>query len=96
MAGGQQQAAGVEQIAMAMQNINQATLQSLASTRQAEKAAQDLNNWLITSMNSSRTGIFRFLNNMRSTFTYSSERIANEMLPYLVIKHLAAGLDWGC
>jgi methyl-accepting chemotaxis protein len=43
-AGGQQQATGVEQIALAMQNINQATLQSLASTRQAEKAAQDLNN----------------------------------------------------
>jgi methyl-accepting chemotaxis protein len=43
-AGGQQQATGVEQIALAMQNINQATIQSLASTRQAEKAAQDLNN----------------------------------------------------
>jgi methyl-accepting chemotaxis protein len=43
-AGGQQQATGVEQIALAMQNINQATTQSLASTRQAEKAAQDLNN----------------------------------------------------
>ncbi len=43
MAGGQQQASGVEQIALAMQNINQATVQSLASTRQAEKAAQDLN-----------------------------------------------------
>jgi methyl-accepting chemotaxis protein len=42
-AGGQQQATGVEQIALAMQNINQATAQSLASTRQAEKAAQDLN-----------------------------------------------------
>jgi len=28
---------------MAMQNINQATVQSLASTRQAERAAQDLN-----------------------------------------------------
>jgi len=26
-----------------MQNINQATLQSLTSTRQAEKAAQELN-----------------------------------------------------
>jgi methyl-accepting chemotaxis protein len=26
-----------------MQNINQATTQSLSSTRQAEKAAQDLN-----------------------------------------------------
>jgi methyl-accepting chemotaxis protein len=33
----------VEQIAVAMQNINQATVQSLASTRQAEKAAQNLN-----------------------------------------------------
>jgi methyl-accepting chemotaxis protein len=33
----------VEQIALAMQNINQATVQSLASTRQAEKATQDLN-----------------------------------------------------
>jgi methyl-accepting chemotaxis protein len=43
-AGGQQQATGVEQISLAMQNINQATTQSLASTRQAEKAAQDLNN----------------------------------------------------
>jgi methyl-accepting chemotaxis protein len=43
VAGGQQQASGVEQIALAMQNINQATQQSLASTRQAEKAAQDLN-----------------------------------------------------
>jgi methyl-accepting chemotaxis protein len=27
-----------------MQNINQATVQGLSSTRQAEKAAQDLNN----------------------------------------------------
>jgi methyl-accepting chemotaxis protein len=43
VAGGQQQASGVEQIALAMQNINQATQQSLASTHQAEKAAQDLN-----------------------------------------------------
>jgi len=43
VAGGQQQASGVEQIALAMQNIHQATVQSLASTRQAEKAAQDLN-----------------------------------------------------
>jgi len=37
-----QQLTGVEQIALAMQNIDQATVQSLASTRQAEKAAQDL------------------------------------------------------
>jgi len=44
VAGGRQQASGIEQIAMAMQNINQATTQSLSSTRQAEKAAQDLNN----------------------------------------------------
>jgi len=43
VAGGQQQASGVEQIALAMQNIHQATVQSLASTRQTEKAAQDLN-----------------------------------------------------
>jgi methyl-accepting chemotaxis protein len=43
-AGGQQQAAEMAQIALAMQNINQATTQSLASTRQAEKAAQDLDN----------------------------------------------------
>jgi len=43
VASGRQQASGVEQIALAMQNINQATVQSLASTRQAEKAAQDLN-----------------------------------------------------
>jgi PAS domain S-box-containing protein len=42
VAGGRQQASGIEQIALAMQNINQATVQSLASTRQAEKAAQDL------------------------------------------------------
>lgn len=43
MAGGQQQAAGMEQISMAMQSINQVMLQSLASTHQAEKAAEDLN-----------------------------------------------------
>ena len=43
VAGGRQQAAGVEQIAMAMQNINQATVQSLTSTRQTERAAQNLN-----------------------------------------------------
>ena len=40
---GEQQASGVEQIALAMQSINQATAQSLSSTRQAEKAAQELN-----------------------------------------------------
>jgi methyl-accepting chemotaxis protein len=43
VAGGRQQAAGVEQIALAMRNINQATAQSLASTHQAEKTALDLN-----------------------------------------------------
>jgi hypothetical protein len=41
-AGGQQQATGIEQISLAMQNINQATAQSLDSTRQTEKAAQEL------------------------------------------------------
>jgi hypothetical protein len=39
VAGGRQQVAGVEQIALAMQNINHATAQSIATTRQAEKAA---------------------------------------------------------
>jgi methyl-accepting chemotaxis protein len=43
VAGGRQQASGIEQIAQAMGNINQATVQNLASTRQAEKTAQDLN-----------------------------------------------------
>jgi methyl-accepting chemotaxis protein len=43
VAGGRQQVSGIEQIAQAMGNINQATVQSLSSTRQAEKTAQDLN-----------------------------------------------------
>ncbi len=43
VAGGRQQVTGVEQIALAMQSINQATVQNLASTRQAERAAQNLN-----------------------------------------------------
>jgi methyl-accepting chemotaxis protein len=43
MAGGRQQVSGIEQIALAMQNINQATAQGLDSTRQAEKAVQELN-----------------------------------------------------
>jgi methyl-accepting chemotaxis protein len=43
MAGGRQQASGVDQIAVAMQNIAQATVQSLAGARQTENAAQDLN-----------------------------------------------------
>ena len=42
VAGGRQQASGVEQVAVAMQSINQAAVQGLASTRQAEKAARDL------------------------------------------------------
>jgi methyl-accepting chemotaxis protein len=42
-AGGRQQVAGMEQISVAISSINQATLQSLTSTRQAEKAAQNLN-----------------------------------------------------
>jgi methyl-accepting chemotaxis protein len=44
VAGGRQQVSGIEQIALAMQNINQATAQGLSSTRQTENAAQDLNN----------------------------------------------------
>jgi methyl-accepting chemotaxis protein len=39
----QQQAAGMDQIALAMQNIQQASTQNMASTRQVERAAQDLN-----------------------------------------------------
>jgi methyl-accepting chemotaxis protein len=42
VAGGQQQTTGMEQIAVAMGNINQVTTQSLASTRQAERSAQEL------------------------------------------------------
>ncbi|MBI4500596.1 MAG: methyl-accepting chemotaxis protein, partial [Gemmatimonadetes bacterium] len=38
-----QQAAGMGQIRQAMANIQEATQQNLASTRQAERAAQDLN-----------------------------------------------------
>lgn len=41
--GGQQQLSGIEQIVMAIQSINQTTVQNLASTRQTEKAAQNLN-----------------------------------------------------
>jgi methyl-accepting chemotaxis protein len=43
VAGGRQQASGVEQISIAMQNINQATVQSLSSTSQTEKATRNLN-----------------------------------------------------
>lgn len=42
VAGGQQQAAGMEQIAQAMEQISQAAVQALASTRQAEDSAQNL------------------------------------------------------
>ena len=38
-----QQAAGMQQIRQAMGNVHEATQQSLASTRQAERAAEDLN-----------------------------------------------------
>ncbi|MCX7683155.1 MAG: methyl-accepting chemotaxis protein, partial [Anaerolineae bacterium] len=43
VAGGRQQATGVEQVALAMQSIHQATLQGLESTRQVEQAAHRLN-----------------------------------------------------
>ncbi|MBN1875941.1 MAG: methyl-accepting chemotaxis protein [Anaerolineae bacterium] len=43
VASGRQQLSGIEQIALAMQNIDQATVQSLVSTRQMERAAQNLN-----------------------------------------------------
>ena len=42
VASAQQQTTGMEQIALAMENINQATMQNLASIRQAENSAQDL------------------------------------------------------
>jgi methyl-accepting chemotaxis protein len=42
VASAQQQTTGMEQIALAMDNINQATMQNLASIRQAENSAQDL------------------------------------------------------
>ena len=43
VAGGQQQRSGMEQIALVMGIINQATMQSLAGTRQTERSAQELN-----------------------------------------------------
>jgi methyl-accepting chemotaxis protein len=43
LGGGRQQQTGIEQIAHAMQTINQTTMQNLNSVRQAEKAAQNLN-----------------------------------------------------
>jgi methyl-accepting chemotaxis protein len=42
VASAQQQSTGMEQIALAIENINQATVQNLASIRQAENSAQDL------------------------------------------------------
>jgi len=39
----QQQVAGMDQVALAMRNIQQASTQNMASTRQVERAAQDLN-----------------------------------------------------
>ena len=42
VAGGQQQTSGMERIVVAMQNINQATVQTLSSMRQAERSAQEL------------------------------------------------------
>jgi methyl-accepting chemotaxis protein len=39
----QQQVAGTDQIALAMRNIQQASAQNMASTKQVERAAQDLN-----------------------------------------------------
>ncbi len=41
-ASAQQQLAGMDQVALAMQNINQASAQNVASTKQAEAAAQGL------------------------------------------------------
>ncbi len=42
-AGGRQQLVGVEQVATTMQHINQATTQNVASSRQTESAARNLN-----------------------------------------------------
>jgi methyl-accepting chemotaxis protein len=43
LASTRQQAVGMDQVALAMQNIQQASAQNMASTRQVERAAQDLN-----------------------------------------------------
>ncbi len=43
VAGGQQQSSGIEQVALAMESINQATSQGLSSTQQTARAAQELN-----------------------------------------------------
>jgi methyl-accepting chemotaxis protein len=41
-ASGQQQRVGMDQVALAMENIKQASLQNVSSTRQTESAAQNL------------------------------------------------------
>jgi methyl-accepting chemotaxis protein len=41
-ASSQQQLVGMDQVALAMENIKQATTQNVASTRQAEPSAQNL------------------------------------------------------
>lgn len=43
LASAQQQAVGMDQVAIAMQNIRQASTQNMTSTRQVEQAAQNLN-----------------------------------------------------
>ncbi|MDA8192803.1 MAG: methyl-accepting chemotaxis protein [Thermaerobacter sp.] len=43
LASSQQQVAGVDQISAAMRNIQQSSVQNMASTRQVERAAQNLN-----------------------------------------------------
>ena len=43
LASAQQQATGLDQVGLAMHNIQQASTQNMASTRQMERAAQDLN-----------------------------------------------------
>ena len=43
LASAQQQVTGMDQVASAIQNIRQASTQNMASTRQVERAAQDLN-----------------------------------------------------
>ena len=43
LASAQEQSVGVDQVATAMDNIKQVSLQSMAATRQMERAARDLN-----------------------------------------------------
>ena len=42
IAASQQQLTGIDQVALAMQNIRQASAQNIASTREVERAARDL------------------------------------------------------